>query len=82
MARPRAEDEGDGLEIWRAAVTMLKIVADSRQGVLLPSLMVRWMVTTSRCKIQHVTKCYRRPWTWTDSLEGHKKRKMDMRFGI
>jgi hypothetical protein len=37
-------------------------------------------LTTPPRKKKHVTKCYKGPRNWTDTLERPKARKMDMRF--
>jgi hypothetical protein len=39
------------------------------------------MVLTTHHKKLPVIKCCMRPWTWMDSFEQPKLRKMDMRFG-
>jgi hypothetical protein len=39
-------------------------------------------LTTSRCKNKHVTKCYKGPRTWTDSVDKRPKlKKIYMKFG-
>jgi hypothetical protein len=61
----------------------IKAVGDSRQGVVLQIWCWMWGLglTTLRRKNQYVRKCHTGSWTWTDSLERPKQRKMDMRFG-
>jgi hypothetical protein len=71
MARSQVADGGDGLQIWRVAANILnKQSRTADKG---------W---SSPKKGHIVTKCFTRPWTWTDSLNKRAKvRKMDIRFG-
>jgi hypothetical protein len=81
MARPHLADGGDGLQIWRVAVHILKKQSRTVDKGWPPSLRLGVGLTTPNLKNKLVTKCHKGPQTWTDSLDKQPKlRKMDTRF--
>jgi hypothetical protein len=76
MALPQVADGGDGLQIWKVAANILNkqsLTADKGWSSNLEVGREASQLLTVKQKL--VTKIYKKPRTWTDSLDNGPKRK-------
>jgi hypothetical protein len=69
MAHPQVADGGDALQIWRVATNILKKQSRTADKGWSSSLGVGGEANNSHCKNNLVTKMFKKPRTWVDSLD-------------
>jgi hypothetical protein len=80
MEDPQVADGGAGLQIRRASTNILNKQSWTAEKEWASSLEVGGVLTIPHLKIHLVTRYYSWSWSWTDSLEGPRQQKTDMRF--